>query len=94
MAHLRIRRHAGGQKGTEAAPPERAPLPPGTPPSPAGDHARVQSFQTEGVPCRYVKIPTPLPNARFFNRVAYAKHHKRDEDVIPDLLTIAGTTTC
>jgi len=31
---------------------------------------------------------SPLPNTQFFNHDAFAKEIKRDEDFIPDLLSI------
>jgi len=80
-------------KGKGAPLPEAATPPPGTPPAQAGDNDVAQSSQIDGVPPWYVNIYTPLPQAQFFNVDAYAKDHKRDKYVIPDLLTRDGTST-
>jgi len=65
----------------------------GTPPAPTSVTEGVCAFQIKCVPPRYLCIHTSLPNAVFFNVHVYAKNHKWEKDVIPDMVTDKATST-
>jgi hypothetical protein len=60
---------------------------------PPGDNAAAGASDLDCVPTGYVYIYTPLPSAQWFNLEGYAKHHKRQNDWNPDLLTDEGLST-
>jgi hypothetical protein len=75
------------RKGTSAPPPELTALPPGTPPPPPGDAEGHKCYQIESMPPSCVYMHSPLPNTQFLNQNPFAKDSKRDNDVIPVLLS-------
>jgi len=55
--------------------------------APPGNSEGRESSDIEGAAPIYEYFHTPLPNALFFNHDEDAKHCKRDNEYIPDLLT-------